>query len=142
MVQRTPLGLPYVEPADLASAYPTVSQELATDLEGLLADSGWVTVPTRATFVNNGTPQVRKIGNQVYARNGWTNATMAINTAYTVADIPAGYRPNTAMYVAVAGSTGATLGSIVIGSDGTVIVRTGGALASYYRIDCLVWLVD
>lgn len=37
MVQRTPLyGIPWVEPSDIAKTYPTISEELATDIEALI----------------------------------------------------------------------------------------------------------
>lgn len=103
-------------------------------------DSGWVNVTVAGAYTANGTPVVRKIGKGVRANAGITNAGLAINTVYTaVMTIPAGYRPDRAMYQWAGVSTGAQTGNFVINTDGTVDLRTGATLSNYYRLDPCSW---
>jgi hypothetical protein len=114
----------------------------------LPADSGWVNVTIAAGFAAQGTeiPQVRKIGNVVQARGGWSNTGMPDpNTTYSVGTIPAGYRP--AAGYPVRGFPGMTsagsTGRMVIDDSGAVTINTGGAVAGFFMMTgVFTWTVN
>lgn len=108
-------------------------------------DTGWVDVPVRSGFAwQSGTPaQVRRIGKVVHSRWGFSNTGIAaVNTAYVVADIPAGFRPAQSVYFRAGTQQGSISAGMVVNPNGTVEVRSGPTLGNYYLFPNTTWLVD
>lgn len=107
-------------------------------------DTGWVNVTVAGGFAAQAgdAPQVRRIGNIVYARGGWSNTGMAINTTHNVGTIPAGSRPLGNVVGRAGTSTGATQATMFVTPAGAVQIRTGGALSAYYLFGGESWPND
>jgi hypothetical protein len=106
-------------------------------VDGLVEDTGWVTITTVGSWTLNGTPQCRRINGVVHMRNGWTNAGMTINAVATIGTLPVNYRPTSSIYGRAGTNTEAAGGVFVIGTDGNIEIRTGPTLASFYRLDAV-----
>jgi len=103
-------------------------------------DSGWVTIPLRATFNPSGeTPMVRRIGKMVYMR-GRIGGTITAGGTVIVGDIPAGFRPSTLSMFAVAGSDANAAGRFWVNTAGelnyslTITKSNGVSCASSYLL--------
>lgn len=119
---------------------------------GAITDSGWIDVTVNSPYVPQGTlqaPQVRKIGSMVYARGGIGNAGLAINATYgSVLTIPSGYRPPSgptrggAQVFSAGSSAGVSTAHWFVNPTGSVDIRVGGTLGSYYFWSGANWSVD
>lgn len=115
----------------------------ADDLNEPFEDTGWVNITTSGGFAIQDQPQVRRIGGVVYARGGWSNTGMSINSVHNVGTLPAGFEPaGTSIGIRWTTSTGATSGTGFVLTTGAVQVRTGGALSAYYQFGGNAWLID
>lgn len=140
-------ALPYPELTDVANV-PADMRELAeavdTVIKGPHTDSGWVNVTVNAGFAisSGNTPQVRKIGNVVYARGGVAATGIAINAAHNVMVVPVGYRPLATANWRAGTNSGASEGSMFLNpANGTIDIRTNGTLATWYLMTAS-WLID
>lgn len=115
-----------------------------TDYQALVAagwftDTGWTDIPAKTGFTRqtgDDRPQVRKRGGQIYLRGGWTNAGMAASGTFTVATLPAGFRPpNTSWpnFRAYSSSVAAG-GDMFITTGGDLQIRTPATLGSFYAV--------
>jgi hypothetical protein len=106
-----------------------------TDVNGPHYDSGWIDVTFRTGFTFSGeSVRYRRIGHAVYIRGRVArtpSADFAANTQYTVADIPAGFRPNPLVMFAAAGSNGTNSGGrFWVNTSGEIIVQPEDAVPS------------
>lgn len=140
-------GIRYPKTNAPAKYLPDAFQHIGADLDDALTrsslpnpiDSGWVGVPLRSGFAPQGAngPMVRKIGKVVYLRWGIASTGIATaSTAYTVADVPAGYRPvaGSEYFMCVGGSVGSTAGGgrWEVATDGTMKLTSPSTLGNYY----------
>lgn len=110
-------------------------------------DTGWVTVPLRSGFTNQGGApmQVRRVGKIVRLRWGITSTGLTAGSGYVpIADVPAGFRPTgvNAVYCSVASSTAQTVGVGSVQLDGSVNLRPNAVLGGYYLFDSFGWVLD
>jgi hypothetical protein len=142
-VTFTPTG--NIAATNVQSAIAEVDSETDARLDSIesaMADSGWVTVTTRGGFTVQSTPQVRKVGNLVYCRGGWSSAGLAINTNYTVADVPVGYAPPGDAYFRATTASGVANGQIFVRAARNIDLRVGSNVGSYFLMSTCVWFVD
>ena len=125
MVQRTPVhGFPWVEPSDTPVTYPTISQELATDMETALALA--VTTVSPATNWVYDRNFVRKVGSLVTVSVSMKNAVAAGITGMVVGTLPAGYCPIAGLeywtsFWTITATT--KVGTMSVSADGTLKLR-------------------
>jgi hypothetical protein len=101
-------------------------------------DTGWTNIAVNSGFSANGTPAVRKINGIVYLRSGFGNTGVTAAAAgFLVGTIPAGFRPEASQYARAGVDTGDGQGMFVINPTGTIELRTGATLRSYYRLDAV-----
>jgi len=146
MAATTNYGWPLPDGTSLPDV-PYWLAQLGNAIANQFADSGWVDVTVSSGFAAMAgaeKPQVRKIGNIVYLRGGWTNTGVSTaNTAYNVGVIPVGYRPINSPLVGAAGSSaGNAVAGLHIQTDGVVQVRTASTLGSYYKMDRQCYPLD
>jgi hypothetical protein len=138
--------IPYAEPSDPVATDPATDKAASEILDGLLFDTGWVPMTVKAGFApqSGWTPEVRRIGNVVYARGGLMNTGMATSQAYSgVLTVPAGYRPIGVTWAGAAGtSTGSLIGNWIVNGAGGVDLRTGPTLSAYYLLPGPVWFLN
>jgi hypothetical protein len=119
-----------------------------TTLAPALADSGWVNVSIAAGKAGQAgqPPQVRKIGNQVFARWGWANTGLTAGGASVIAGtIPVGFRPARTCYINLVGSTGNQYAMAVIDpSTGNVTIRIATNAMDWYLFpgELSGWMTD
>lgn len=115
---------------------PYWMQQLGQAIDDDLADSGWVNISVAAGVAGQAgaPPQVRKIGDQVFARWGWANTGLTTaNTETVVGTVPSGFRPPRTCYLNIVGSTGNQYAMCVVASGtGVVSMRVGDAPSDYY----------
>jgi len=101
-----------------------------------IGDTGWVDVAMLGSFQPQGAvPQVRRLGQVVYFKGGWSNAGMAATSAYDIGVVPVGFRPSGWKYGMVASHTAATAARTNVKTDGTIVLNTNAALGSYFMYD-------
>jgi len=144
--------------SDRLKDHPTFTQALADTLSATVGqatvpvdtpiDTGWVNIALTPPFVAQSAsevPQVRRIGIMTYARGGWSSTGMSASANFNVGTVPAGFWPKgrNALFRYATSGGGTSGGGLVQTSDGTVQVRTGGTLASYYFFPAgLFWFMD
>jgi hypothetical protein len=110
------------------------------------SDSGWIDITVNSGFAaNNSTerPSVRLKNGIAYARGGWNNTGIAaINTNYTIGNVPAGYRPLVNLISRAGTNSGLASAGLWVQATGDVQVRTGPNLSSYYMFGGQSWPVD
>lgn len=122
--------------AGINSAITSTVDEHAstTDVNGQHYDSGWIDVTFRTGFTFSGEAvRYRRIGRMVFIRGrvAPTAGSFAAGSTNTVADIPAGFRPNPLVMFAAAGSNAATSGGrFWITTTGEIIVNPSGTPSS------------
>jgi hypothetical protein len=121
--------------------------EHETRIAALEVDTGWLTIPIRGTFaaLTGEPPQVRRRGKLVKLRGGFgTTGITAVNTSYTVADLPGGIdTPPISVNGAIGANVGAAIAVFIVGIDRSLILRTSGTVAtSYYKLDNINWWID
>ena len=154
MARTATYGFPSPEGTS-APQGPYAIKELADAVDAQLkvwfADTGWQDLASPGFTPMTGTerPQLRKIGNRVYLRGGWLTGAgtgiTAVNTSYVMfaaGTFPAAFVPPVNTVAAIGGSSGASVGTMHINADGSVYLRTGAALAAYYKWDRQSYLMD
>lgn len=110
-----------------------------------VGDTGWVDVPPLPGYAAlGGAPlQIRRIGDVVYPRWGFSSQGMTANSSFHVADIPVGFRPPIRdPYFTVASSVVAATGRATINPvSGQVWLDTSTTLGVWY-IFSTPWLID
>ncbi|GAA0639720.1 hypothetical protein GCM10009547_49530 [Sporichthya brevicatena] len=115
-------------------------QILTADLLNV-EDTGWQDVTTLPGFAIQQQPQVRKIGDVIYMRGGWSNTGLSATTNHNVGTVPVGFRPpdGTHDLIIRAGTSGGnSSGVFFVSASGNVQLRTSSTLGSYY-ICCGSW---
>lgn len=101
-----------------------------------VTDSDWVNISVASGKAgqSGSNPQVRKVGNQVFTRWGWSSTGLTTPGASVVAGtVPTGYRPTTqAVYFELLGSTGNQRAMCTIDTTGIVTIRIGSNPCDYY----------
>lgn len=109
-------------------------------------DSGWIPITILPGFAANSAneaPSVRLKGGIVYVRGGYSNTgVIAINTNYTVGNIPAGYRPLINVVSRAGTNSGLASAGLWFAASGDVLIRTGPNLSSYYMSGGQSWPID
>ena len=144
------LGRGGIAPPDATSLAAETAQRQAADtaLSGrvtvLETDTGWKNLGALASgYTANGTPQVRRIGKTVRALNGVQATGLTASTVYAgiwpAGSIPADCRPDRQQYQLCTTSSGNVNGLVVINTDGSIDLRTGSVMSSYFRLDGCTW---
>src|SRR5699024_5256061 len=133
---------------------PTAHTHAQEEIDGLVAklealtnaatDSGWVEFPLHEGFTQQGNYplRARRIGPVVYLSGGISGTGLTASAAYTVADIPAGFRPGKTVYT-MGGSNSADTSPLIIAfSNGSLELRTNSTSPNYCLVDVLSSLVD
>jgi hypothetical protein len=109
-------------------------------------DSGWIPITILPGFAANSAneaPSVRLKGGIVYVRGGYSNTgVIAINTNYTVGNIPAGYRPLINVVSRAGTNSGLASAGLWFAASGDVLIRTGPNLSAYYLFGGQSWPID
>lgn len=112
-------------------------------------DTGWVNMTINTGFAAQ-TPSsadaqagVRIKNGIAYLRGGVLNTGLAATaTQYAVAQLPAGFYPPENILTYAGSSNVANGGEVVIGTSGSVAVRTGAAIGNYYKFAGICWPMD
>jgi hypothetical protein len=126
MVARTPLGIPYVEPADTVRTYPTTSHELATKLQALTETGARVAVTPGAAWTG-GEISVRKMpGFLLISVRQITTSNALPNTWYDIATLPGTHRPSVSSPLANTGYINGFSCFFTVEPSGVIKLNTGG----------------
>ena len=97
-------------------------------------DTGWTNITLGPVTAQPGfTPQVRKDGNLISFRGGWTSSGMSTNSSYDGGTLPSWAVPTLTAYIPAGTQNGAIRGQVVFDS-GYISIRTGTTVASYYLL--------
>lgn len=102
-------------------------------------DTGWITIPIAPGFsAQSGAeiPQVRAVGDKVYARGGWSNGGMSANSTFVVGTVPAALMPSglNALWRWGTSNGDASGTAIVSYTNGEIQCRTSSTLSAYFII--------
>lgn len=114
-------------------------------VHGPAGDTGWLPLPTEAGFETKaGVVRYRRIGNLVRLGGliGPTTGTLAASTTYTVATLPAGFRPAQAEWFTGGNTTAQTPATIVITAAGAIQVRVPATGIAYAGLAGCAFLTD
>lgn len=104
-----------------AENWPSTWQEIAY-YSDIPADSGWQNI-SRASGYNAGslgTPQYKKVGNQVFIRGSWSTSNSIGSSSVVLGTLPSGYRPPyDTRWIVPENGTG-YIGRISIATDGDI----------------------
>ncbi|MFI6227670.1 hypothetical protein ACIBCR_10180 [Micromonospora echinospora] len=102
------------------------------------SDTGWVDIPVAAGFSaisSQERPQIRRKEGIFYFRGGWSNAGISATGSYTVGSIPSGFSLAQNLVVQVASSNAASSACMHLSATGSIQLRAGSSVGSYYKID-------
>lgn len=107
-------------------------------------DTGWLSIAVAAGYSRQGSndPEVRRIGDLIIARWGWSNTGLATNSDHVVGTVPPGLRPQREHHTVPATNSAAAQAAgarMVFLTNGQVQIRTGATVGGYYLISGMPW---
>lgn len=135
-----------------SSALSAVTSDLDTrmsTIEVKQEDSGWINIDVEPGFSQQGSaaPQVRRIGNIVYARWGWDSANIPLNATTTVGTIPSNlWPPGQSVYGVMVTNHEPSERSArftISANDGLVQIMSPSSAVGYYLFQAgTCWFLD
>ena len=112
-----------------------------SQLQAALTPSANIPITINSPYAGSGSPYLVVIGGVAHFLNGISNANItAATTIYGgVMQIPSGYWPGYTRYIPAGSSFGGQTGTWVINTNGSIDLRTGSAVGSYYRLESVTY---
>ena len=110
-------------------------------------DTGWLAIPVNTGYQAQDSlpPQMRRVGDFVHTRGGWSNVGIGSSSSNLLGTVPVGFRPSGEVHTVPATSTPAAQAAgarLLFRPTGPIELRTGATVGSYYFMTNAPWAIN